>query len=269
MTKDRQAHLGGQRIATSGGVMLADPMLVGNPGSDLFEPAFWAARGELVDVTAGRGAAWFIARQPTPWALRHYRRGGLAARLSRDCYLWVGEGRVRSFAEWRLLASLVERGLPVPKPVAARYQRVGILYRCDLITERISGAYPLSSVLAHNALDEALWHAVGATIARFHAAGVDHADLNAHNILLGDADVPQDGGGRNVTLIDFDRSRLRGPSTPGAPPRPWMSKNLSRLHRSLLKISRELPPGRFSADDWDHLLAGYGGGKACATSIPS
>jgi hypothetical protein len=32
---------------------------------------------------------------------------------------------------------------------------------------------------------------------------------------------------------------------------------LSRLHRSLAKISTDLPPGRFSSDGWRSLLAGY------------
>jgi 3-deoxy-D-manno-octulosonic acid kinase len=247
---------GGQRIATFDGAMLADPASLGNlPGVatpdiatptlaavDLFEPAFWAARGELVEVTHGRGSAWFIASAAHQWALRHYRRGGFIARLSRDRYVWAGEERVRAFAEWRLLAALTELGLPVPKPIAARYRRTGFFYRCDLITQRIAGAEPLSSILATAPLGEGAWRDVGLTVARFHAAGVDHADLNAHNILL-------DGHGA-VSVIDFDRGKLR---RPGA----WTSRNLSRLRRSLVKISRALPPDRFSDTAWRIFLAGY------------
>jgi 3-deoxy-D-manno-octulosonic acid kinase len=252
---------GGQRIATFDGAMLADPASLGNlPGiatptlatptlavvdmaaTDIFEPAFWAARGELVDVTHGRGSAWFIESAAHHWALRHYRRGGFIARLSRDRYVWAGEERVRAFAEWRLLAALTELGLPVPKPIAAHYRRTGIFYRCDLITQRIAGAQPLSSMLGAAPLREGAWREVGLTVARFHAAGVDHADLNAHNILL-------DGHGA-VSVIDFDRGRLR---RPGA----WTSRNLSRLRRSLAKISRGLPPDRFSDAAWRIFLAGY------------
>jgi 3-deoxy-D-manno-octulosonic acid kinase len=289
MTKD-----GGQRIATANGAMLADPISLGNvlriaidaaargdaegavgaeatdaaevtgavqtgaaeahearvgaaavdaaAAESLFEPTFWADRGELVEAARGRGSAWFVASASRQWVLRHYRRGGLIARLSRDRYVWAGEERVRAFAEWRLLAALTRRRLPVPKPVAARYQRTGIFYRCDLITERIAGAEPLSSMLALGALRESTWREIGATIARFHAAGADHADLNAHNILL-------DGNGA-VSVIDFDRGRLRGPGA-------WASRNLSRLRRSLVKISRELPPDRFCAAAWDWFLGGY------------
>ncbi len=100
-----------------------------------------------------------------------------------------GRARIEcgAFAEWRLLALLTERGLPVPKPVAARYQRSGLIYRCDLITKRIANAEPLSAVLARGGLargadPEMQWRAIGATIANLHRAGVDHADLNAHNI---------------------------------------------------------------------------------------
>jgi 3-deoxy-D-manno-octulosonic acid kinase len=241
MTKD-----GGQRIVTSTGAVLADPgsleSLANVAVESLFEPTFWASRGELVDVTAGRGAAWFISSPHCQWALRHYRRGGLIARLSTDRYVWRGEERVRAFTEWRLLAELTRRGLPVPKPIAARYERLGFTYRCDLITERISDARPLSAVLSHAPLTEYTWREVGAAVARLHAAGADHADLNAHNILV--------SGGGAVSVIDFDRGRLR---SPGA----WALKNLSRLHRSLVKVACRLPPERFPAAAWGWLLAGY------------
>ena len=230
-----------RRIATMSGAMLSDPACVGNlPQSAqeaLFDPEYWRRRGELQEVAAGRGSAWFIASGVRQWALRHYRRGGFIARLSRDLYVWTGESRVRAFAEWRLLDLLTQCGLPVPKPVAARYRRSGLLYRCDLITQRIAGALPLSALLATGALPAQRWHTVGAAVARLHRAGVDHADLNAHNILLDTKGV--------VSVIDFDRSRLR---SQGA----WAARNLERLKRSLAKI------GHFSEDAWEWFLAGYG-----------
>jgi len=237
---------GGQRTATVSGVMLADPAALGNALNDsgelLFDPKFWAARGELSAVNGGRGSAWFIGSAAEPWVLRHYRRGGLVARLSQDRYLWAGEGRVRAFAEWRLLAHLKQRGLPVPRPIAAWYRRTGPVYSCDLITQRIAGARPLSAALHLAALPEDSWRAVGAAIANLHHAGVDHADLNAHNILL---DAPQ-----SVSVIDFDRGRLRAPGR-------WRRRNLHRLHRSLAKISLALPAGRFTPRAWGAFLTGY------------
>ena len=235
---------GGRRIATATGAMLSDPKCLGNlpeaARESLFDPEFWRARGELLEVRGGRGSAWFIASGAHQWVLRHFRRGGFIARLSRDAYVWTGEDGVRAFAEWRLLELLAHRGLPVPQPVAARYQRTGVYYRCDLITERIVDAHPLSAALAQGALPEPRWRAVGATIAQLHGAGVDHADLNAHNILLGDT----------VSVIDFDRGRLRAQGA-------WRAGNLRRLRRSLVKIARALPSDRYSDETWDWLMAGY------------
>ncbi len=225
--------------------MLSDPACLGNLPADaaesLFDPQYWRSRHELHDVQRGRGSAWFIASGSRQWALRHYRRGGLIARLSQDRYFWAGENRVRSFAEWRLLDLMTQQGLPVPQPVAARYSRVGLWYRCDLITRRIVDAEPLSVVLLRGPISEPQWRAVGAAVARLHRAGIDHADLNAHNILLG----------RNtVTVIDFDRGRLR-------PPGAWSARNLQRLQRSFAKISQGLPAERISPRTWEWFLAGY------------
>jgi 3-deoxy-D-manno-octulosonic acid kinase len=237
---------GGRRIATATGAMLADPEYLGNPAKSvaesMFDPEFWRARGELVEVIGGRGSAWFIDSPARQWALRHFRRGGFIARLSEDQYVWAGEDRVRAFSEWRLLETLTRAGLPVPVPVAARYQRTGPAYRCDLITQRIAGAEPLAAVIARGAIAEQRWRAVGAVIARLHDFGVDHADLNVHNILL-----DQRGG---VSLIDFDRGRLREQGK-------WTLGNLQRLRESLLKTSAALPPERFSPQVWEWLMAGY------------
>jgi 3-deoxy-D-manno-octulosonic acid kinase len=224
--------------------MLSDPACLGNLPTNaeemLFDPEYWRRRGELQEVSGGRGSAWFIASGTRQWALRHSRRGGFIARLSKDCYVWAGESRVRAFAEWRLLKRLTEQGLPVPKPVAARYQRTGLCYRCDLITERIANAETLSAALKRGPLAAPRWRAVGAVIARLHGAGVDHADLNAHNLLIDPKGV--------VTVIDFDRGRVRAAG--GA----WSQRNLQRLQRSLSKT------GQYSEESWQWLMAGYGGG---------
>jgi 3-deoxy-D-manno-octulosonic acid kinase len=261
--------MNGRRVAIASGAILADAALLDadrpdadrpdadRPDADrfdagqvgaspaaqaLFEPQFWAGKGRIEPVAGGRGAAWFIDHGSEQWVLRHYRRGGFMARLSQDRYLWTGESRVRAFAEYRLLADLAARGLSVPAPVGARYERFGLWYRCDLITRRIAGAVSMSGLLAAGPLADSSWRRVGSAIAEVHAAGVDHADLNAHNILL-------DARG-TVSIIDFDRSRVR---RAGA----WAAQNLNRLRRSLAKITADLPPDRFSGEGWRSLLAGY------------
>jgi 3-deoxy-D-manno-octulosonic acid kinase len=171
-------------------------------------------------------------------ALRHYQRGGLIARLVHRRYWWRGEEATRCFRELRLLAHLETLGLPAARPVGALYQRTGALsYQAALLTVRICGARPLSAEL--DAAGTEIWQRVGATIAAFHAAGICHADLNAHNILI------DRGGG--VHLIDFDRGRVR---TAGG----WMARNLARLSRSLVKVGG---PDTTSVQ-WQALLAGYG-----------
>jgi 3-deoxy-D-manno-octulosonic acid kinase len=252
--------MNGRRVATRSGAILVDAAILADagiladarladaspdgppPAQALFEPQYWTRQGRITPVGGGRGAAWYIDRGSEQWVLRHYRRGGFMARVSEDRYLWTGEGRVRAFAEYRLLQELAARGLPVPVPVGARYERRGLWYRCDLITRRIAGAASMSGTLIAAPLGESTWRRVGSTIAQLHAAGVDHADLNAHNILL------DTRGG--VSIVDFDRGRVR---RAGA----WAGRNLSRLYRSLAKISAGLPPDRFSSEGWSSLLAGY------------
>jgi 3-deoxy-D-manno-octulosonic acid kinase len=160
--------------------------------------------------------------------------------LVRDRYLWIGLDLSRPWWEWRLLDSLYKEGLPVPQPVAARVERNGLFYRGDLITRCIPGGRSLAERLAAGEAGQMPWSAVGRTLRRFHDAGVCHADLNAHNILLDDA-------GKSF-LIDFDRGTRRGQGA-------WRGANLSRLRRSLDKLSG---PEGFNLPAWSALLEGYG-----------
>jgi 3-deoxy-D-manno-octulosonic acid kinase len=166
------------------------------------------------------------------------------ARISKDRYCWWSEPKVRSFAEWHLHRAMRDLGLPVPRPVAAAYRRLGLSYRCDIITERIEGVRSLSAWLAAAPLPRETWQSLGRVLARFHRAGIDHADLNAHNILYSEIDSA-------YHLIDFDRGRMRDTQALGAA---CQRRNLDRLHRSLLKVA---PLARFTALEWDWLLQGY------------
>jgi 3-deoxy-D-manno-octulosonic acid kinase len=193
-----------------------------------FDPASWGGHAQPVG-SGGRGGAWFIDADPTgvplgPLVLRHYLRGGIAAKLSRDRFLWHGANRARSFEEFRLLREALRRKLPVPRPVAAIYWREGLRYRAGLLLERLCGVSSLADLAADRG-DEAPWDVAGRLIARMHRAGLDHADLNAHNLLFDDA-------GR-AWIIDLDRGQWRIPATA------WRERNLSRLQRSLLKLRGE------------------------------
>lgn len=231
-----------RRRLIGGGAVLYDASRTGNLPASAFDPSYWRARGELEGEALGRGTVHFIATQGRHWVLRHYHRGGLLALVSRDRYLWSGEAAARPFAEWQLTYHLQRAGLPVPAPIAARYFKSGFGYRGDIITERLPETLSLAEGLKVGALSLLNWIAIGRCIRRFHDLGVCHADLNAHNVLLGRAD--------EVFLIDFDRGSLRKPGL-------WCDANLVRLRRSLEKVTYALPDDRFSEPDWHGLLDGY------------
>jgi 3-deoxy-D-manno-octulosonic acid kinase len=231
-----------KRSALAGGAMLYDTSRVGNLSADWFDPRYWEARGELAGTARGRGAARFVnSSDGRRYVLRHYRRGGLVARISADRFLWHGEESTRPFAEWQLTYRLHRAGLPVPAPIAARYRHQGPSYTGDIITERLATVGSLAECLQTGALATLTWIGIGRCIRRFHDLGVCHADLNAHNVLLSE---------ENVYLIDFDRCQLRAPGL-------WRDGNLVRLRRSLDKITWALPPERFGESDWHALLDGY------------
>jgi 3-deoxy-D-manno-octulosonic acid kinase len=190
-----------------------------------FDPDWWGERAEAIG-SGGRGGAWFVEGTSAeggfgPAVLRHYLRGGFAARFSRNRHLWRGAGEIRSFDEFRLLRELLRRRLPVPRPIAAIYWREGLFYRAGILLERLQG---VASLADRAAIDggAAPWKEAGQMIARIHRAGLDHADLNAHNVLF-------EASGRGW-VIDLDRGQLRIPATP------WREANLARLQRSLLKL---------------------------------
>ncbi len=241
-----------RRRLVSGGAMLYDASRAGNLSATSFEPEFWRARGEIEGEARGRGATLFLRSEEHRWVLRHYCRGGLTARICQDHYLWSGESASRPFAEWQLTYHLHRAGLPVPAPIAARYQQRGLTYRGDIITERLAQTSPLSECLKLGALSVLNWIAIGRCLRRFHDLGVCHADLNARNVLLGDAD--------EVFLVDFDRGSLRKPGL-------WCDSNLVRLRRSLEKVTYALPADRFTEADWHGLLDGYRQSAATGTLL--
>ncbi|MFO7305654.1 MAG: 3-deoxy-D-manno-octulosonic acid kinase [Gammaproteobacteria bacterium] len=229
------------------GCILYDAAYVRHGLSELFAIDEWAARGALEHIPGGRGSVAVIRHQGERWILRHYRRGGLAAKVATDRYLWMGAERTRSFAEWRLLAMLYARGLPVPRPVAARYLRRGMSYTADLITVMVEHTATLAQALRAGRVEADVWRQIGATIARFHAHGVYHADLNAHNVLLATHEAPSSVP--RIYLIDFDRGRIR--SRGG-----WERRVLERLHRSLEKVTAATGATLDDAQ-WRALLHGY------------
>ena len=176
--------------------------------------------------------------------LRHYYRGGLVRHLSKDAFVYTGLENTRSLAELKMLQQMRELNLPVPNPIAARVERVkGLWCRNDILIETLDNTTDGFHLLKQQGLSDATWFAIGATIRRFHNAGVYHSDLNIHNLLIDEAE--------RVFLIDFDRCGFR------AQEKRWQDENLARLHRSLLKEQGLHTDFNFTPDGWRQLMAGY------------
>ncbi len=208
-------------------------------GVDAFDPGGWA---QVRAASAGRGNAWFVSDGSSELVLRHYLRGGKAALISRDRYLFTGLERTRAWRELHLLQQLYGAGLPVPEPVGALVQRGVLTYRAALLTRAVDGAVSLGQRLRDGSLTAEHLQAVGRCVQRFHASGVWHADLNANNVLF--------AADQTVYLIDFDRGRHRGPGE-------HFAGNLARLKRSLDKLSRQGGAAAFDAQLWAAFERGY------------
>ena len=190
---------------TAAGAIIFDASVMPAVTEKTFTAAGWKTVRPVEDVlrSGGRGNTLILGDGRREFVLRHYRRGGLPGRFIRDSYFWTGEDRTRPFAEWRVLQKLANLGLRVPRPAVARYLRRGpFFYSADIITVRVPGIRSLSARLSEGAGDEALWRRIGNGLCTFHEAGVNHADLNAHNV-----QVDEEG---EVWLLDFDSAQDPG-----------------------------------------------------------
>jgi 3-deoxy-D-manno-octulosonic acid kinase len=226
---------------TGSRAIVYDANRISQPDANLFEPDFWYQTDSVVGQAVGRGNALMLDTPFGPAVLRQYLRGGGAAKISRDRYLFLGYSRSRPIAEAHFTAKLTALDLPVPHVLAAICQRHGMSYSAALLTQRIPQVTPLADLLATRECEDAMWLGIGRCIRRFHNAGVDHADLNARNILV-------DSCGK-IWLIDFDRARFLTPN------HIKLGRNLQRLLRSLRKQGHF--PEQKLDEYWRHLMLGY------------
>lgn len=231
----KSARVGGSHI-------LFDADTLPEPREEMFEPDYWRREGAVVGQGDGRGEALFVRAGTETWVLRHYRRGGLAAKVFGDRYVTLSFESSRPWRELRLTATLHAQGLPVPAPVAARVNGTRPLRKGDLITRLIRDTRTLADCLTKAPLAAGQWPELGRMLRRFHDAGLLHHDINARNILL-------DAAGR-FYLIDLDKARL-------APPGAWQERTRLRLLRSLRKFADKERVFHFSGADWDALTAAY------------
>ncbi|HED33923.1 MAG TPA: 3-deoxy-D-manno-octulosonic acid kinase [Gammaproteobacteria bacterium] len=240
-------------IHCKGCYLLYNASLLSQPHPCLLKEGIFQQASSIQKITAGgRGQAWFLALAGLSAVLRSYQRGGFVAKFNQQSYLGIQPEKSRAFRECRLLQWMLERGLPVPQPVAASLARwpfaLSPLYRAHILLLKLENTQTLGQLLGQQTLDSALWRSVGQCIRRFHDEGIYHADLNANNILLDDQ--------HRVYLIDFDRSEHRAGASSQAQ---WKQDNLQRLKRSLLKQQGLVEQYAFTEDDWLLLVSGYDG----------
>ena len=220
---------------------LAHPDLEKKPDKNWFNAKYWAEQGRLLGTYAGRGSVWMVKSDHGKWVLKHYYRGGLYAKVSRDKYLWSGFDNTRAVREFRLLMHMYEKGLPCPKPIAVQVKKTGFFYTNDLITQYIQHQTTFAKKLNESSENSELWSHIGHVIARFHHAGIYHADLNVHNLLISDG---------QIYLIDFDKGEIKNTQ------KNWPQANLARLKRSIEKETAQSCDHELK-EQWQALIQSY------------
>lgn len=218
-----------------------DESLLKESPKDSLDIDFWSRKNQVSGSSEGRGTTWFVSTNILEAALRHYRRGGLLGKLIKDNYLFFGWCNTRSFKEFQLLSLLSNRGVNVPRPIAARAIKSGISYKADLLSEKISHSKDLFSILLTDKLSSAMYKKIGIEIRKMHDEQVNHIDLNIHNLLIDKDD--------KVWIIDFDKCHVKSGEN-------WKKENISRLLRSFNKekIKNNI---HWDKDSFIYILDGY------------
>jgi hypothetical protein len=189
--------------------------------------AFWTALTPLPGAK-GRGGVGVATFAGIDCVVRPYRRGGALGALLRDRYARPG----RAKRELALLAALRREGVPVVVPVAAMARRAGAFWRLRLCTEHVADAEPLPAFLAaHPAARRFVAEAVGAVLRLAFAAGLQHPDLHADNVLCS-----LRGERVRVVLVDLDRASLVAASKPRV-----HDAMLVRMQRYFVRHRGQLP----------------------------
>ncbi len=166
-------------------------------------------------VSGGRGDAWGLDfKSGRSVLLRFCRRGGWVRFLSGDKFLCSPLFSLRCsrpLLELEILNRLYSRGVRVPRPIAAHAEfcSAGFAYRGLLITELISSAQNLLSLLPGLAEEACgsdkflrFCHEAGSQAGQMLRCNIAHADLHLGNVLV-DKD-------QKVFIIDLDKAQQFG-----------------------------------------------------------
>lgn len=230
--------------------ILFDHALFPKPSEALFDAQAWHSAKPLEE---GRGTVHFVSDDRGNFLLKPFRRGGLVGKFVKGRYVFISLSHARMVREWATLRALRQFDLPVPLPVATCVIRKGLFYEGSTLYQRIPLATSFREHLLQGTASNALFNAVGKTLAAFHNRGVFHPDLNTGNVLVAE---------NAIYLIDFDRFRVCRQRSQ------WrVNSNLKRLRRSIEKLST-LEASTLD-ERWQSLTSGYQSVAVSVASIPS
>lgn len=207
-------------------ILYQSPTLAKQIRADQFNLSYWKNDSSSVLLNGGRGASQKIVIDGKDYVLRHYLRGGFMAKLSYDHYFWTGIKKSRPHQEQNVLSYALEHKLPVPECIAYSVERHGLFYKAAIITQYLPNDGTLASYLNQHELKLSQWQKLAQVINNMHHAHINHADLNADNILVLD-----DLGELSFSVIDFDKARIETNADQ------WPVENNKRLLRSLNKLA--------------------------------
>lgn len=223
-------------------VLLFEQTLFTNVTVEMFSSSYWQQQHKVTGQALGRGVTTFFTQNAKDFVLRHYYRGGLIGKVLSNQYFYTGLHHTRAWQEMHLLNSMHASGLPVPRAAAAHIQRSGLVYRADIILEKIPDANDVFTLLNNQSLSAEIWFRIGAVIRQLHDKQVFHHDLNIHNIM-------QDKQNK-IWLIDFDQCKRKSGEH-------WKPQNLQRLLRSLQKEKNKNPEFCWHKEQWRWCMDGY------------
>jgi len=218
-----------------------DPDLLSAPVKQCTSAPYWYLQNRVIGSAKGRGTTWFVQLETLQGALRHYRRGGIFGKIVKDQYWFKNWQQTRSYQEFTLLTQLRLAGVHVPKPIAASAVKRGLFYRADLLSEKVPNARDLVDILQEKPLSQALYYNIGREIRKMHDTGVNHTDLNIHNILVDEE--------QKVWIIDFDKCCVQEGDN-------WKWSNIDRLKRSFMKEQKKRNI-QWTMAEWPSLMKGY------------
>lgn len=184
-------------------------------------------RAREAGAGTGRGATARVEREGGgDYFIKHYRRGGLLARINPERYF----GLDRFMRELEVGRRARAAGLPLGEVFAQVFQPARPGWRVWGVARLIAGGTDLARLLERAGEDDAelLWSAALATLCLMGEKGLEHPDLNLGNLVA----IRSEERGWLVHVVDLDRARFGG--QPLA--RDTRHAMLARLERSWVKI---------------------------------